>query len=184
MDFILEGDAHSGTRGIMLLSGSLLGTWPYAANRSFAALSDWLRPTGNSPVRGTVLPNCSLHHYITVHYSSFRLAPPPAADSRIVQKRNFGRRGGGFQAAVFLPSSLWLEKRRPGGHRHGFQIIAWITLHPAINQWVTPCLCRKQQMKFQVSPAPGCAGSLEKETSVPSPIVLVSTTDRPVTGAG
>ena len=50
----------------------------------------------------------------------FSLAPPPAADRRIIRKRNFGRRGGGFQAAVFLPSSLWLEKRRPGGHRHDY----------------------------------------------------------------
>ena len=83
---------------------------------------------------------------------------------RIVQERNFAsERGFGLQAAVFLPSSLWLEERRHGGHRHGSQKIAWIILYPTINKWVTPFLHPKQQIKFQVSPASGCAGSFRKE---------------------
>ena len=86
----------------------------------------------------------------------FRLAPPPAADRQIIRKRNFRRRGGGFQAAVFLPSSLWLEKRRPGGHRHGFWTIVWRILYPIFYQWFTSFLHPNLRMNFQVSAATGC----------------------------
>ena len=36
-------------------------------------------------------------------------------------------------------------------------------------------------LKFQVSPATGCAGSYRKETWIPSPMILVSNPSRAVT---
>ena len=40
---------------------------------------------------------------------------------------------------------------------------------------------RSLAMKFQLSPAPGCAGSYRKETWVPSPMILASNSGRAVT---
>ena len=51
----------------------------------------------------------------------------------------------------------------------------------SLNQCVTPLFLRKSQMKFQVSPAPGCAGSYRKATWVSSPMILVCNPDRAMT---
>ena len=69
---------------------------------------------------------------------------------RIVPERNFSRRDVAVasRAAVFSPSSLWLEKRRPGGHRY------WRRLYPILDQWVTSFSHANLKIKFQVSPAP------------------------------
>ena len=62
---------------------------------------------------------------------------------------------------MFFPSSLWLEERRPGGHRHGFQTIAWRRPYPTLEQWVTSFLHPNLRIKFQVSPSPAMLAPFE-----------------------
>ena len=58
----------------------------------------------------------------------------PSGAAPIKKETSVERRGGGLQAAVFFPSSPWLEKRRPGGHRHGFQTITGEIPYPILDQ--------------------------------------------------
>ena len=81
----------------------------------------------------------------------FRLVGPPAELAPFEKKTSVEGCGGGLQAAVFFPSSLWLEKRRPGGHRHGFWTIVWRIPYPILNQWVTSFSYPNLKMKFQLS---------------------------------
>ena len=75
--------------------------------------------------------SCSLYLEIV---RTFSLVGPPAELAPFEKKTSVEGCGGGLQAAVFFPSSLWLEKRRPGGHRHGFWTIVWRIPYPILNQ--------------------------------------------------
>ena len=84
----------------------------------------------------------------------FSLAPPPAADRRIIRKKT--------SAGVAVASKPPYSFRRAFGSKNGgpeatatiIRTIASRTPYPTIKHWVTPFLCRKQQIKFQVSSPP------------------------------
>ena len=91
---------------------------------------------------------------------------PPAELAPFEKKTSVEGCGGGLQAAVFFPSSLWLEKRRSGGHRHGFWTIVWRIPYPILNQWVTSIFHPNLKIKFQLSSPPAAPPHSRKETSV------------------
>ena len=114
--------------------------------------------------RGSVDFASYCHGSETCNQMKFQLSGPPAELAPFEKKTSVEGCGGVLPAAVFFSSSLWLEKRRPGGHRHGFWTIVWRIPYPILNQWVTSFFHPNLKMKFQLSPASGCAGSYMKET--------------------
>ncbi len=67
----------------------------------------------------------------------FQLSAPTECAGSSKKETSLEGRGGGLQAAVFFPSSPWLEKRRPGAHPHGSWKIACRIPYPTLDQWFT-----------------------------------------------
>ena len=109
---------------------------------------------GSKEVSPSILRVWGLRRDASDPGAEVQVSSTPEALAPFEKETSVEGRGGGLQAAVFFPSSLWLEKRRPGGHRHGFQKIVRGMTYPTLDQWVTSFFSPNSQMKFQVSRGP------------------------------